>query len=308
MGFGLATNAAFSDFMYSSKAPSRRQIGALEVNALGFDVGDFKEQKSAISLISRANELGVELFCAKTAKSAALLGEAFKKKRDKAIIAIKSEIQYNKKISIKNQLKAAVERSLQQLGLDYIDLYILPKIPFKIEPALLGEGVQELIAEGKIREFALSEVERVDLWESAFVCPISAVEAQYSMTFREIENDGILYSCEQINCAFIASAPLNAGLLEAVLNKSQKSKNGKNADKLLNLLAQIAAQKRLRENTENFAKIALCWALHQSKLIIPIVKITSEKELSNSLDSLEISFSKSEIEEINNQLEHIRFN
>lgn len=319
-----------------SKTLPQRMLGKMRVSALGLGCmgmshghGPAKDEKEMIKLIHRAVELGVTYF--DTAEiygphtNEILLGKALKPFRDKVCIGTKFGLYYpfgkQMQDSSKKSILRAVDESLKRLQSDYIDIYTQhrgdPDTPIE-EVALT---MSELVKAGKIRHYGLSEPGYKTLERAHKIYPVTAVQSHYSMMFREVETNEILKTCESLDIGFVAYSPLDRGFLGGLINEKTQfhptldmrtsfprySKEAlKENQKFITFLKEVAANKKVKGKTASVPQIALAWLLAQKPFIMPIPETTKIKHLEDNLGSLEITFSKEELEQINARLKEMK--
>ncbi|QOR04879.1 aldo/keto reductase [Campylobacter cuniculorum] len=319
-----------------SKTLPQRMLGKMRVSALGLGCmgmshghGPARDEKEMIKLIHRAVELGVTYF--DTAEiygphtNEILLGKALKPFRDKVCIGTKFGLYYpfgkQMQDSSKKSILRAVDESLKRLQSDYIDIYTQhrgdPDTPIE-EVALT---MSELVKAGKIRHYGLSEPGYKTLERAHKIYPVTAVQSHYSMMFREVETNEILKTCESLDIGFVAYSPLDRGFLGGLINEKTQfhptldmrtsfprySKEAlKENQKFITFLKEVAANKKVKGKTASVPQIALAWLLAQKPFIMPIPETTKIKHLEENLGSLEITFSKEELEQINARLKEMK--
>ncbi|WP_436943644.1 aldo/keto reductase [Staphylococcus xylosus] len=251
-----------------------------------------------------------------------LLGTTFKNNRDEVIIATKFgvtglEVVNNtpqhkldsKPLSIKRQLNESLER----LQTDYIDLYLQHRIDPEIEPEEVARTMNDLIQEGKIRAWGVSEAPLDYIKRAHKICPISAIENQYSMIYRKSEGE-LFEFCEKNNVAYIAYSPLGNGFLSGKYSSNInfptddfRSTMGRfNSDVMTQNQVVLDEIKQIGEDKNATpAQIVLSWELHQKPFIIPIPGTTKIERLKENIKSNEVTLSSSELKHINQILEQL---
>ena len=295
----------------------------LEVSAIGLAPADRNEM---IKLIRKAVDLGCNFFDTAVVygeSNEELLGNALEiYNREEVVIATKFgiigqsvidgkplNILDSKPESIRNQL----EGSLKRLKVDYIDLYYQHRIDPEVEPEDVAKVMKELIEEGKIKYWGVSNAPIDYIRRAHAICPITCVENQYSMVFREAENE-LFNVLEELNIGFVAYSPLGNGFLSGKYNKDTKYQEGdfRNNMKrfslevmernqvLLDLLKEIAERKNATS-----AQIVLAWELAQKEYIVPIPGTTKLHRLEENLGGVAINLTREEVQEINEALDSI---
>jgi len=309
----------------------KRKLGnsGLEVSAIGFgcmgmsqSYPPFPEKGEAISLLRSAVELGVTFF--DTAEvygpytNEELVGEALEPYRDKVVIATKFgyHIQNGKSAGLDSHpetIREAVEGSLKRLRTDHIDLLYQHRVDPNVPIEEVAETVGQLMKEGKILYWGLSEAGAQTVRRANAVLPLAAVQSEYSMWYRKPE-EGLFPALEELGVGFVAFSPLGKGFLTGRFNKDTrfdstdfrssiprfKPENLEVNQDLLELIKDIAAKKNATT-----AQIALAWVLAQKPWIVPIPGTKKLERLKENLGAQDIEFSAQELAEINEALSKI---
>jgi len=309
----------------------KRKLGnsGLEVSAIGFgcmgmsqSYPPFPEKGEAISLLRSAVELGVTFF--DTAEvygpytNEELVGEALEPYRDKVVIATKFgyHIQNGKSAGLDScpeTIRKAVEGSLKRLRTDHIDLLYQHRVDPNVPIEEVAETVGQLMKEGKVLYWGLSEAGAQTVRRANAVLPLAAVQSEYSMWYRKPE-EGLFPALEELGVGFVAFSPLGKGFLTGRFNKDTrfdstdfrssiprfKPENLEVNQDLLELIKDIAAKKNATT-----AQIALAWVLAQKPWIVPIPGTKKLERLKENLGAQDIEFSAQELAEINKALSKI---
>lgn len=309
----------------------KRKLGnsGLEVSAIGFgcmgmsqSYPPFPEKGEAISLLRSAVELGVTFF--DTAEvygpytNEELVGEALEPYRDKVVIATKFgyHIQNGKSAGLDSHpetIREAVEGSLKRLRTDHIDLLYQHRVDPNVPIEEVAETVGQLMKEGKVLYWGLSEAGAQTVRRANAVLPLAAVQSEYSMWYRKPE-EGLFPALEELGVGFVAFSPLGKGFLTGRFNKDTrfdstdfrssiprfKPENLEVNQDLLELIKDIAAKKNATT-----AQIALAWVLAQKPWIVPIPGTKKLERLKENLGAQDIEFSAQELAEINEALSKI---
>lgn len=314
----------------------KRKIGSsLEVTPVGLGCMGFShaygaptERKEAVRMIRRAYEMGYDFFdtaeCytgvnadGSTSYNEELVGEALRDVRERVVIATKFGVQHSPTGLLMDSrpetIRRSFEGSLKRLGLETIDLYYQHRIDPKIEPETVAEVMKELIAEGKIRTWGISEATEDYLRRAHAVCPVSAIQNRYSMLAREHEK--IFPVLEELGIAYVAFSPLGNGFLtgqytaastfEAGLDyrahmPQYTEKGFKAAEKLMKLLEEMAAQKEATKG-----QISLAWMLCKKPYIIPIPGSRKENRIQENLGAKDVVLSTEEIRKMDELLDQM---
>ncbi len=311
----------------------QRQLGnGLSVSEIGLGCmgmdhayGKPAPREDMLKLLRHAVELGCTFFDTAVVYGTAneeLLGEAFSSIRDQVVLATKFGIVGQRIVdgnlvnlldSSPASIRQQVEGSLLRLKTDHIDLYYQHRVDPNVEPETVAETMNALMKEGKILGWGLSNAP-VDYMKRAHaVCPLAAVENQYSMLWREPEQ-GLFDLCAAMNIAFVAYSPLGNGFLSGRFTPDTVYGEGdfrsfmgrfkpevmEHNQALLNLIRAVAEQKRATA-----AQIVLAWELAQRPFVIPIPGTTSLQRLEENLGATLVELSSDELAAINAALAQI---
>ncbi|MEH7494723.1 aldo/keto reductase [Neobacillus niacini] len=312
----------------------KRKLGSsgLEVSAIGLGCmgmdhayGKPADRDEMIKLIRKAVELGCNFFDTAVVygeSNEELLGEALALVRDQVVIATKFGITgqeivngYPQNIlnSTPESIRKQLEGSLKRLKVDCIDLYYQHRIDPNVEPEAVAETIRGLMAEGKIKAWGLSNAPIDYLRRAHAVCPVAAIENQYSMMWREPEKE-LFDICEELGISFVAYSPLGNGFLSGKYTKDTQYEEGDfrsfmgrfkpavmdQNQLLLELIAKIAESKNATS-----AQIVLAWELAQKSFIIPIPGTTKLHRLVENLGGADIVLTKEELVGLNKALSNI---
>ena len=302
------------------------EVSAIGLGCMGMDhaYGAPADREEMIKLIRRAVELGCNFFDTAVVYGEAnevLLGKALEiYNREDVIIATKFGIYGQKMVDGKpendlnskpDSIREQLEGSLERLGVDYIDLYYQHRVDPEVEPEVVAGVMKELLAEGKIKHWGLSNAPLDYLRRAHAVCPVTCIENQYSMVFREPE-DEIFKVFEELGIGFVAYSPLGNGFLSGKYDANTVYPEGDFRNKmgrfspevmqknqvLLDLLKEIADSKNATS-----AQIVLAWELAQKPWIVPIPGTTKMHRLEENLGGADIELSPEELKGINAALD-----
>lgn len=286
--------------------------------------GPSKNKKEMIHLIREALNLECNFFDTAVVygeENERILGEALKPYREKAVIATKFGITGQKMVDNKplnlldsspKSIKKQAEESLKRLKTDYIDLYYQHRTDPEISPEDVANTMAELIKEGKIKAWGVSNASMDYIKRAHKICPISAIENQYSFVWQRNEEE--FDFCDKNQVTFVAYSPLGNGFLTGKFDENTKYEQGdfrktmkrfskevlKNNEDLLNLVKKIAKEKNATP-----AQITLAWELSKKPFIVPIPGTTKIERLKENLKAWSITLSKTEMENIDNALKKI---
>lgn len=308
----------------------KRKLGksGLEVSAMGLGCmgmshgyGPASDKKEMISLIHVAIDRGVTFF--DTAEvygpyvNEELLGEALAPFKGKVVIATKFGIQMagNKQVldSSPEQIRKSVEGSLKRLKVDTIDLYYQHRVDPNVQIEEVARVLQELIKEGKVKHWGLSESGIETIRRAHAVQPVAAVQSEYSMMWRSPEKE-LLPTLEELGIGFVPFSPLGKGFLTGKIDKKAtfdnsdfrsivprfKADNLEANQVLIELIEKVAARKDVTS-----AQIALAWVLAQKPWIVPIPGTRKLERLEENLGAAEIKLTQIELNDLNNALSKI---
>lgn len=300
-----------------------RKLGksGLEVSALGlgcmglsYGYGPATETSQAITLIRTAFERGVTFFDTAEAYgpfvNEELVGEALAPFRDKVVIATKFGFKGGKVEagldSSPANVKAVAEAALKRLKTDRIDLFYQHRVDPAVPIEDTAGAVKDLIREGKVLHFGLSEASAASIRRAHAVQPVAALQSEYSMWWREPEQE-ILPTLEELGIGFVPFSPLGKGFLTGAINESTTfdssdfrnivprfSSSARKANRsLVDLLGEIAASRKVTP-----AQIALAWLLAQKPWIVPIPGTTKLHRLEENLGAAAVTLSQADLADI----------
>lgn len=304
------------------------EVSAIGLGCMGMDhaYGAPADREEMIKLIRHAVTLGCNFFDTAVVYGEAnevLLGKALEIfPRDEVIIATKfgiygQEIVDGKPQNILNSkpdsIREQLEGSLKRLGVDYIDLYYQHRVDPEVEPEIVASVMKELIAKGKIKHWGLSNAPLDYLKRAHAVCPVTCIENQYSMVFRQPEKE-VFKVCEELNVGFVAYSPLGNGFLSGKYTPATKYAEGdfrnnmgrfnpevmKRNQALLDLVQEIAERKNATS-----AQIVLAWEINQKDWVVPIPGTTKIHRLEENLGAMEVELTEQEMAAINQALDNL---
>lgn len=313
----------------------KRMLGNLEVSAIGLgcmgfshSYPPFPEKKDSIAVIRKAFELGVTFF--DTAEvygpytNEELVGEALAPFRDRVVIATKFgyDIIQNETMSGTKAfeldsrpatIRMAVEGSLRRLKTDRIDLYYQHRVDPNVPIEEVAETVAQLIREGKVLHFGLSEAHADIIRRAHAVCPVCAVQSEYSMFYREPEKT-VIPVLEELGIGFVPFSPLGKGILSGLFKRDSKLGKddfrsaiprfqGENFQKNMELSDFV--EKLAKEKNVAPAQIALAWILAQKDWFVPIPGTKRIDRLEENLGCVNVAFTDVEMAKINERLNQI---
>jgi aryl-alcohol dehydrogenase-like predicted oxidoreductase len=299
--------------------------GGLEVSALGFgcmgmswSYGPAKDKKEMIDLLHAAVDRGVTFF--DTAEvygplvNEELVGEALAPHRDRVVIATKFGWEANPEDGGKwsalnsrpEHIKRVAEESLRRLKVDAIDLYYQHRVDLNVPIEDVAGAVKDLIQEGKVKHFGLSEASANTIRRAYAVQPVAALQSEYSLFFREPE-ETVMPALEELGIGFVPFSPLGKGFLTGKINANTKfdstdfrntvprfsPENRKSNQALVDVITSFAEQRKATP-----AQIALAWLLAKKPWIVPIPGTTKLSRLEENLGGAEIELSVDEVQSL----------
>ncbi len=303
----------------------KRKLGKtnLEVSAIGlgcmgmsFGYGPPKDKQEMISLLRKAVELGVTFF--DTAEiygpfaNEELVGEALAPMRERVVIATKFGFKIGPKgeqlgvDSRPEHIKEVAEASLKRLRTDVIDLFYQHRVDPDVPIEDVAEAVKELIREGKVKHFGLSEAGVQTIRRAHAVQSVTALQSEYSLWWRRPEEE-VLPALEELGIGFVPYSPLGRGFLTGKMNENTTFDSSdfrnrlprftpearKANQALVHLLHEIAKRKRTTP-----AQVALAWLLAQKPWIVPIPGTTKLKRLEENIGAAAIELTSGDLGEI----------
>ena len=311
----------------------KRKLGSLEVSAIGlgcmnvaYAYGPPIEKDAAISLFRSAYDLGERFF--DTAEiygpftSEEIVGEALEPMRDQVIIATKFGFDVDPatrerrgRSSRPEHIRRSVEGSLKRLRTDHVDLLYQHRIDPNVPIEDVAGTVKDLIQEGKVKHFGLSEAGPKTIRRAHAVQPVTAVQNEYSLWSRDAE-PAVLPTCEELGIGFVPWSPLGQGYLTGTIKPEARfdPKNDLRAgfprytpealaanQPVIDLLRAVAQEKNATP-----AQIALAWLLAQKPWIVPIPGTTKLAHLKENLGAVDVKLTPEDLKRIETELSKIK--
>jgi len=298
--------------------------GNLEVSAIGlgcmgmsFGYGPAGDRQEMISVIRAAVERGVTFF--DTAEvygpltNEELVGEALAPFREQVVIAtkfgFKLDLNTGKQAGLDSRpehIKEVAEASLKRLGTDVIDLFYQHRVDPNVPIEDVAGTVKELILEGKVKHFGLSEAGAQTIRRANAIQPVTALQSEYSLWWREPEAE-VIPTLEELGIGFVPFSPLGKGFLTGKISEDTKfdksdfrnivprftPENRKANQVLVDLLTNVAERKKATP-----AQIALAWLLAQKPWIVPIPGTTKLQRLEENIGAVNIELSPDDLREL----------
>ncbi|MBR1727963.1 MAG: aldo/keto reductase [Selenomonadaceae bacterium] len=308
----------------------KRKLRNLEVSAIGMGCmgfstgyGEIPTENESIRLIRLSHELGCTLY------DTAEVYAVFRNENlvGKALEPIRNEIILSSKFSptplpgqnlsegklTKSGLHKTLEDSLKRLRTDHLDIYFVHRMTDEIEIEELAEWFGELIKEGKILGWGLSEVDEKIIRRANSVTPLTAIESEYSMMARQWEQNEIS-TCEELGIGFMAYSPMAGGLLSGKIQSNTEFKGDdirrtitryskENLDKnqpVIDLVKKFAAEKNATP-----AQISLAWVMHKP-FIVPIPGMRKDERIRENLGAAEVILTDAEYKQLTDELNKLK--
>lgn len=302
----------------------KRTLGNdLEVSAVGLGCMGMSfaygaaDEKESLATIDRALELGVnfldtaDMYGPYTNEE--LVGKALKGRRDEVVLATKFGIVFDRETGVRGingkpeYVKSACEASLKRLEIDTIDLYYLHRVDADTPIEETVGAMAKLVEEGKIRHIGLSEASAETLRRASKIHPITALQSEYSLWTRDVEDNDVLATCRELGIGFVAYSPLGRGFLSGEIKKFEDLAEddwrrtnprfqGENFGKNLQLVEKV--EKIAHEKGITASQLALAWVLAQGQDIVPIPGTKRRKYLEQNAKAVEVILSQEDLAQI----------
>lgn len=307
------------------------QVSAVGLGCMGFTQSypPYPDRKDAIETIRKAVDLGVTFFDTAEVysygKNEDIVGEALQPVRNKVIIATKFGYDLSetpdlntsaRPVSLSSRpetIRNAVEGSLRRLRTDHIDLYYQHRVDPNVPIETVAETVGELIKEGKVLYWGLSEAASSTVRRAHAVCPLTAVQSEYSLWYRKPEVE-LLPTLEELGIGFVPFSPLGKAMLTGRFNKNTTFDKadfrsaiprfqGENLKHNMELVEYVEELAKMKETT--LARIAIGWLLAQKPWIVPIPGTKRIERIQENIGGAEIEFTPEELADIRRHLDSI---
>ena len=301
---------------------SNLEVSALGLGCMGMSMayGPARDKREMISLLRSAVERGVTFF--DTAEiygpftNEELVGEALSPLRERVVIATKFGFKFDATPGLNSRpehIKQVAEASLKRLKIEGIDLFYQHRVDPDVPIEEVAGAVKELIQEGKVKHFGLSEAGVQTIRRAHAVQPITALQSEYSLWFRDAEEE-VLPALEELGIGFVAYSPLGRGFLTGKMNENTTfdSSDFRNTlprfapearkanQALVNLLGDIAKRKKAPP-----AQIALAWLLAQKPWIVPIPGTRKLERLDENIGATAVELTSGDLRDIDSAASRI---
>ena len=315
-----------------TKVIADRKVSPVGLGCMGLShaYGTAVEKSEAVDILRQAFDMGYNFFdtaeCytglnadGTTSYNEELVGEAIKPFRGKVFLATKCGVRHSGQgllvDSRPETIRKSVEGSLKRLGTDYIDLYYQHRIDPDVPPEEVAGTMADLIKEGKILSWGISETDEAYLRWAHAVCPVAAIQNRYSMIARWYEKT-MFPVVEELGIAYVAFSPIANGFLSGKYDQNSQFEQGdfrgfmpqytaegmEKGKDLLDLLNTMAAEKNATP-----AQLSLAWMLGKKDNIIPIPGSRKVDRLKENLDSASVVLTPEEIADIDARLDSMDF-
>ena len=309
---------------------NKLEVSAIGLGCMGFTQSypPYPDRKESIAVIRKAVELGVTFFDTAEVYSVyqneELVGEALEPFRGEVVIATKFGYDiggnavdaYNRPMGLSSRpetIRKAVEGSLRRLRVDHIDLYYQHRVDPDTPIEVVADTVASLMKEGKVLNWGLSEVAPSTVRRAHAVCPLTAVQSEYSMWYRNPEAE-LLPVLEELGIGFVPFSPLGKAMLTGRFDKDTKfdasdfrssiprfqDENLRHNLELVDYVRELAERKGTTP-----ARIALGWLLAQKPWIVPIPGTKRVERIEENIGGADVVFSPEELAEIRRKLDSI---
>mgnify|MGYP001233782269 CR=1 FL=1 len=312
--------------MEKRKLGQNLEVSALSLGAMGYGKSrDIPDRAEMIAVLRGSVERGINFF--DTAEvygpwtNELMVGEAFAGMRDKIIIATKFGWDIDQDTGAHRggvnsrpaQIRKSVEGSLKRLGTDYIDLYYQHRVDPEVPMEDVAGVIKELIQQGKVRFFGLSEAGASSIRRAHAVQPVAALQSEYSLWTREPETE-IIPTLDELGIGFVPFSPLGKGFLTGKINVDTAFDDSDIRNRIPRFAPQArTANQRLvdllraigERHRATPAQVALAWLMVQKPWIVPLFGTRKLERVDENLGALQVSLSEADLRELNGSRETI---
>lgn len=299
------------------------EVGAIGMGCMGFSHahGDPAPRSECIHMMRTAQELGVTLYDTAdvygNGHNEILVGEALKPIREEVIVLTKFNPEKNpvsdpSKGSVAEQIEERLDASLKRLGMDYVDIYMMHRVPDDVPIEVYAQAMASFIKKGKIRTWAMSRATEEQINKGNAVAPVSVIQNEFSMMERAPLSDGTLTACQKLGIGFTPYMPLASGFLSGAYKPGMTYKNDdihrtstwftdenlKKNQPILDMLDKIAKDKEA-----TYAQIALAWLMHKYERLVPIPGMYEERFIYENLRTADIELNEEDMKFIDTTLD-----
>jgi aryl-alcohol dehydrogenase-like predicted oxidoreductase len=308
----------------------QRKLGKLEVSEMGFgcmsisaNYGPAADKNKGIEVIRAAHDQGVTFF--DTAEvygpyaNEELVGEALAPIRDEVAIATKFGFDNENGGALNSQpkhIRKVVEESLKRLRTDHLDLYYQHRVDPNVPIEEVAAAIKDLIKAGKVLNFGLSEASAKTIRRAHAVQSVTAVQTEYSLMQRDVENNGVLATCEELRIGFVPWGPVGQGYLTRKIDVRTKfdpkmdMRSGFPRFSPENIAANMPMVDLIKRFAEKKnatpAQISLAWLLAQKPFIVPIPGTRNIDHLNENLGATRVQLTAADLGEIDAAVSKIK--
>lgn len=332
MSSGVSAQSNKSDKLIAQKQTKMktRKLGSLVVSELGAgamsisaNYGPPADKAQGIKTLRTAYEKGVTFY--DTAEvygpytNEELVGEALAPFRDKVVIATKFGFNLGGTPGMNSRpehIKKVVEGSLKRLKTDRIDLYYQHRVDPNVPIEDVAGAIKDLIKEGKVLHFGLSEADAKTIRQAHAVQAVTAIQTEYSFMERDVEKNGVLQTCEELGIGFVPWGPMGMGYLTGNITTETKfdAKTDLRSGFVRFSPANIAANMPIVDLLKRFAKkknatpsqISLAWLLAQKPFIVSIPGTRSLDHLNENLEAINVQLTSADLSELANEFSKLK--
>ena len=306
--------------------PQRLEVSAVGLGCMSFSqcYPPYPTEEEAMRVLRGAHELGITFFDTAdvygNGANEQLVGRALRPIREHIVLASKCGFNFYADAKAvpgargvccrPEYIRMAIDRSLQRLGTDRIDLYYLHRVDPQVPVEDCAGVMEDLMRQGKIRHWGLSEAGPASIRRAHAVCPLTAVQSEYSLWFRQREHD-VIPVCRELGIGFVPFSPVGRGLLTGTISSDAQYLpgdlrrglprfNGTNLEQNLKFVEGIARIARDKDATP--AQVCLAWLLAQSDSMVPIPGTTRLERVAENALSASITFSAEELRQLDEEL------
>lgn len=296
------------------------EIGMIGMRCMGFSHahGDPAPREECIAMMRKAHEMGVTLYDTAdvyaNGHNEILVGEALAPIRNEVQILTKfnpevAPVSDLSKGTVEQQIEERCDASLKRLNTDYIDIYMMHRVPDDLPIETYALAMKKLIEKGKIKAWALSRAREDQIRKAHAICPLAIVQNEFSMVVRNVETDGTLQACKELGIAMTPYMPLASGLLTGAYKPGMKldfknddihrtfswftEENLEKNQPLFDMLEKFSKKKGC-----TYAQLALAWVMHKYDKMIPIPGMYKPEFIDSNLETCNIVLSDEDMAEI----------
>lgn len=309
----------------------KRYLGDIEVSAIGMGCmgfshayGDPAPRQDCINMMREAHDMGVTLYDTADVygdgHNEKLVGEALKPIRHEVKILTKFNPERNPisdpaKGTVEEQMEQRLDASLKRLDTDYVDIYMMHRVPTDVPFEECVKAMKHFKEKGKILGWGMSRATEEQIRTAHKILPVNVIQNEFSMMVRTPLNDGTLKACKELNIGFTPYMPLASGFLSGAFKPGMTYKhddihreftwftdeNLKKNQPVLDMLEHFSKEKHA-----TYAQIALAYLMHEYKNLVPIPGMYQEKYIKENLATADVDLSDEDMAVINRTLDNIK--